>query len=394
MSSLTECEQNMRNLSLLDGVRLFCLCTKAQRRGYVENSVTMRLKVVLVHYTTDRYIRRGWMDDCCLGKALSGPEFKHQLLHSEKDIEGHPATSVKQGRVLERTILKMLDAIRDDRLAWKPNWVPFVDFENIDTKDWDMEVLERREIGVLTSMYRRLGWGGAEEQITLSQMTDYEVFQAKEGFREWALSKFIENFMRQWFSSYTGDPRRGGETCKKRAHGKTRFRWAFCEGPTAPSADVAEMLMGIYEEVECEINDEAAKRKKQNKINRERSTVLAHKVKVNLHWADRSEINLEARISGMEQELERLKSKRKEVRKERDWCENQRAAFLMPLVSKDLWNVFKESGENAGERVFERPSNTTVRMVQVLKGIHWYGKGGFDFNRDVWAVAHPELAAA
>ena len=78
----------------------------------------------------------------------------------------------------------------------------------------------------------------------------------------------------------------------------------------------------------------------------------------------------------------------------RDWCENQRAAFLMPLVSKGLWNVFKESGENAGERVFECPSNTTVRMVQVLKGIHMYGSGGFDFNRDVWAVAHPELAAA
>ena len=89
-----------------------------------------------------------------------------------------------------------------------------------------------------------------------------------------------------------------------------------------------------------------------------------------------------------------LKSKKKEELRVRDWCENQRAAFLMPLVSKGLWNVFKESGENAGERVFEHPSNTTVRMVQVLKGIHWYGKGGFDFNRDVWQAAHPELAAA
>ena len=394
MSSLTEIEQTLRDLTLLDGVRQFCVSTKAQLQGYVENSVTMRLKVVLEHYTTNRYIRRGWMPKGCLGKALDSPEFKLPLFQSRNDIEGHPATSTKQGRVLERTILKMLGAIKDNRLVWSPNWVPFFDFEDLDTKDWDMEVLERREIGVLTSIYRHTAGTSAEEQIALSQTTDFQIFQAKEGYREWALSKFLENFMRQWFTSYTGDPRRDGETCKKRAHGKTRFRWAFCEGPTAPAADVVEMLMGMYEEAEGEINDEATKNKKQNKINRERSTVLAQRVKVNLHWADRSEINLDARISGMEQELERLKGKKKEVRKERDWCENQRAAFLMPLVSKDLWNVFKESGENAGERVFERPSNTTVRMVQVLKGIHWYGKGGFDFNRDVWAVAHPELVSA
>ena len=394
MSSLTEHEQNMRNLTLLDGVRLFCVSTKAQQRGYVENSVTMRLKVVLVHYTTNRYIRRGWMPTECLSKALDGPEYKLPLFQSRNDIEDHPATSVKQGRVLERTILKMLDAIAINRLAWSPNWVPFVDFQDVDTKGWDMEVLERREIGVLTTMYRHLAGGSAEEQIALSQMTDFQVFEAKEGYPEWALSKFIENFMRCWFTSYTGDPHRDGETCKKRARGKTRFRWAFCEGPTAPAADVAEMLMGIYEEAECEINDEATKRKKQYKIDRERSTVLARRVKNTLLWTGYKENRLDERISEMQQELERLNGKKKEELRVRDWCENQRAAFLMPLVSKDLWNVFKESGENAGERVFERPSNTTVRMVQVLKGIHRYGMGGFDFNRDVWAVAHPELAAA
>mgnify|MGYP001457950113 CR=1 FL=1 len=127
---------------------------------------------------------------------------------------------------------------------------------------------------------------------------------------------------------------------------------------------------------------EATKRKKQYKIDRERSTVLARRVKNTLLWTGYKEVRLDERISGMEEELERLKGKKKEELRVRDWCENQRAAFLMPLVSKDLWNVFKESGENAGERVFERPSNTTVRMVQVLKGIHWYGSGGFDFNRD------------
>lgn len=330
----------------------------------------------------------------CLSKALDGPEYKLPLFQSRNDIEDHPATSVKQGRVLERTILKMLDAIAINRLAWSPNWVPFFDYEDIDTKYWDMEVLERREIGVLTTMYRHLAGGSAEEQIALSQMTDYEVFQAKEGYREWALSKFIENFMRRWFTSYTGDPQRDGDTCKKRARGKTRFRWAFCEGPTAPAADVVEMLMGIYEEAECEINDEATKRKKQYKIDRERSTVLARRVKNTILWTDRHEARLVERIEEAEQELERLKVKKKEDERTRDWCYNQRAAFLMPLVSKDLWNIFKESGENAGERVFERPSNTTVRMVQVLKGIHMYGNGGYDFNRDVWAVAHPELAAA
>ena len=165
MSSLTEHEQNMRNLTLLDGVRLFYVSTKAQQRSYVENSVTMRLKVVLVHYTTNRYIRRGWMPTECLSKALDGPEYKLPLFQSRNDIEDHPATSVKQGRVLERTILKMLDAIAINRLAWSPNWVPFVDFQDVDTKRWDMEVLERREIGVLTTMYRHLA-GGSRDRCT------------------------------------------------------------------------------------------------------------------------------------------------------------------------------------------------------------------------------------
>lgn len=397
MSSLIEHDLDMRNLSLLDGVRLFCLSTKAQQWSYVENSVTMRLKVVLVHYTTNRYIRKGWMPTECLCRALDGPDFTLPLFQSRNDIEGHPATSAKQGRVLERTILKMLDAIAANRLEWSPNWVPFFNFQDydVDTKGYSMEALERREMAIITIMYRRLvGLEFVEQQIALSQMTDYEIFQEKEGYREWALSKFIENFMRQWFTSYTGDPRRDGETCKKRAHGKTRFRWAFCEGPTAPAADVAEMLMGIYEEAEGEINDEATKRKKQKKIDRERSTVLARRVKNTLRWTGYKEDRLDERISEMEQQLERLKGKKKEEQNVRDWCENQRAAFLIPLVSKGLWNVFKESGENAGERIFECPSNTTVRMVQVLKDIHMYGKGGFDFNRDVRAVAHPELAVA
>merc|ERR1712100_635327 len=117
MSSLTENEQTMRDLGLLHGVRLFCASTKAQLQGYVENSVARGLKVVLDHYTTNRYIRRGWMPRGCLGKALDGPEFKLPLFQSRNDIEGHPATSAKQGRVLERTILKMLGAIKDNRLV-------------------------------------------------------------------------------------------------------------------------------------------------------------------------------------------------------------------------------------------------------------------------------------
>jgi len=284
-----------------------------------------------------------------------------------------------------------LGAIRDYRLVWSPKWVQFAEVQGWDDPDRNMEIIERREIGYITGMFRAIATG---MNSPLAKMTDLEIFQEKEGYREWALSKFIENFMRQWFTSYTGDPGRDGETCKKRVHGKTRFRWAFCEGPTAPAADVAEMLMGIYEEAEGEINDEAAKRKKQKKIDRERSTVLARRVKNTLRWSGFKEDRLDERISEMQQQLERLKGKKKEEQNVRDWCENQRAAFLMPLVSKGLWNVFKESGENAGERIFECPSDTTVRMVQVLKCIHMYGARGFDLNRDVWAMAHPELAAA
>ena len=391
MSNFTEHEQKMHNLTLCDAVRAFTLSTKGWRPDYVRNTITTSLRVVLVHYSTHQYIRRGWMPKECLNKPLDGLEYKVQLLHAGNDIEGHPPTSIKQGRVLERVIFKILGAIRDYRLVWSPKWVQFAEVQGGDDPDRNMEIIERREIGYITGMFRAIATG---MNSPLAKMTDLEIFQEKEGYREWALSKFIENFMRQWFTSYTGDPGRDGETCKKRVHGKTRFRWAFCEGPTAPAADVAEMLMGIYEEAEGEINDEAAKRKKQKKIDRERSTVLARRVKNTLRWSGFKEDRLDERISEMQQQLERLKGKKKEEQNVRDWCENQRAAFLMPLVSKGLWNVFKESGENAGERIFECPSDTTVRMVQVLKCIHMYGARGFDLNRDVWAMAHPELAAA
>jgi len=359
--------------------------------GYMENSVNSRLRVSLEHFSTHQCIRaHRWMPKGCLGKALDGREYKIPLLQYRNDIEGHPATSARHGWVLERTILKMLDAIWGDRLEWTPNWVPFVeiadlDTTDLDTKDWDMEVIERREIGHLTFMYRQLGWNGGappegwgspqaelahiNEQIALSSKTDFEVFEENEGYREWALSKFIENFMRQWFTSYTGDPHRDGETCKKRVHGKTRFRWAFCEGPSAPSPDVVEMLMGMYEEAEEEEAVEAAKRKKQNKIDRQRSTVLAWRVKNTLIWSGQKKAKLASRITLFEQQLEYLKAKMKQEEDVSDWCDNQRAAFLMPLVSKDLWNIFKESKENAGERVFECPSNTTVCMVRALQDV-------------------------
>ena len=74
--------------------------------------------------------------------------------------------------------------------------------------------------------------------------------------------------------------------------------------PTAP-ADVAEMLMGIREEAECEINDEATKRK--NKIKSTGSVLRCWRggLRIILRWSGFKEDRLDERISEMQQQLER-----------------------------------------------------------------------------------------
>ena len=198
-----------------------------------------------------------------------------------------------------------------------------------------------------------------EDQLPLDIFTpDISTTERKgrEMICHWALHKYIEDFMRVWFTT--------ASTCKKGTHAKNKFYKAFIKNQ---DEEVENKLIDMWIEAEREIKNDRATEKINRKINKEKSTHL----KVETRWGIINtglDINyMEYNISLLEEDLKKKKNKLANKKQIYEQHLHQRGAFILPEVCKELWKVYQESKEVHGEKLFNNPSNNTIRIVQALR---------------------------
>jgi len=292
----------------------------------------------------------------------------------------HPKTSMKVQEQLITFITKAIEEIVDGRLDWSPNWY------NSGNAVPDGEWTEMREIlrvlhevdpyysHQLNNMYDFYAKDFiVPEDVNIFKMPNKESAYA---MTTWAFVKFLENFARQWFTSYWDSSMKWAsphvafceEPCPRGSHAKTRFCQAFLFGWM--DREVIDKLCTLFDDAnkECKVQQKSKKLRMEKE--RKRAVALCQNTKGTIRYMERNKIPwADEKIEIIEQALALAKKKRAKYQDELDNALNQRGAFLLPCVCKEMWNYYKEKDENAGERLFENKSANTIVAVQILKSV-------------------------
>lgn len=262
-----------------------------------------------------------------------GINLAYPLIHNLKNLPvgTQPPIPSKTAKFLIKVISKIMKAVQDNECDWVPEWHS----NHGRTANEDL-------LDVTTSFTALVPGEMIPEQLRC--------------LRTWMVYKFIENCMRQWYRTY--------EVCKKGTQNKTRFRVAFCEGIPDEQVDT---LMNIYEtsvkELNCEATEKVeAKKRKKERIEEAKKKASALKI----YTKNQLEYTGEA-LFKREKEFLDLQAKIAALHRARNISLHQRAAFLLPLVCKSLWDIYKECDDIEGELVFTRPSNKTSQVVAALQ---------------------------
>ena len=301
------------------------------------------------------HINKGLVPRDSLGQYPFSPTVR--WIHQYTDHPRHPATSKERGDIMVRFIVKLLSCNLNGEIQWWPDWFAFSGNEYY---------LEESEIKRVALRVHEHHWDAIQcptEHLFMGDSLKARILS------RWAFAKYIELIMRMWFDTYTRD-----EPCKPRVHGKTRFYAGFVKVNEYRERDDKikaehEKLMEIYMGAEQDVKKMRHEMREKKRIDKEKSTKLKKQTKWTLRmgpWLMRY------KQEGIDLEMKKLQKKMDKYNKLKSEyidAEHQRSAFILPEVCKGIWNVYQESEEVHGERIFHRPSGNTVRLVQVLKSV-------------------------
>ena len=328
--------------------------------GLVEDDIRKMINSAGISYV----LMQGW--NCCCSRWGTKYSYTDSLLfepfnvgrkfiHSKKDRPEHQATNRNVARILVRFLTKLICMIVNNEIDWSPEWFGTTRHGVYYNEDMEVRYVASRILRDDRYIYDGLYSGESRDLQDNNDITEYQKAQGKRMVALWALHKYIEDFMRVWFKTAEG--------CKKGTCAKEKFIRAFIKGE---NEEVEGRLLNLWLESYREIKELRADETIQRQIFKQKSMKLKTETKQGLSYCEFGIADTQFMIDELELQLEKKKMLLIKHKESEEAHQDQRGAFMLPEVCKEVWGVYQDSGELHGEKIFNNPSTNTIRVINAL----------------------------